>query len=125
MKKFSLLLAVLPLLLTSCGKNENTFAFEGVVLDYVQCTSYAVTSISEFDFGYIIDITTPDSIGGDYTLNGVTHHNCVILYRTKAQYYQDDSIRGTMYLDDKYSRAYCNFHAGLGLPEGVCYSLER
>lgn len=123
MKKY-LLLFVIPLLLNSCGKKADTFAFSGTVHGYLQCTM-ATTSISDMDFGYVVSLSTPDSIGKDYTsTNNQVLHNCVIIYRTRYRFHEGDKISGTMYLDDKYSQAYCNYHYQLGLPEGVCYSLD-
>lgn len=107
-----------------CKKRTDTFAFEGTVVGDVMCTSMAA-SISEFEIGYIVSLTTPDSIGGDYTnIEGDMCHNCVILYHTRSRFYMNDTLRGQMYLDNDYSAAYCNYHFHLGIPEGVCYSLE-
>lgn len=123
MKKY-LLIFVIPLLLNSCGKKADTFAFSGTVHGYLQCTM-ATASITEMDFGYIVSLTEPDSIGKDYISNdGHVYKNCVIIYRTRYRFYDGDEISGTMYLDDKYSKAYCNYHYPIDLPEGVCYSLD-
>lgn len=123
MKRLSLILVALTLLMVSCGKRTDTFAFSGKVVDYYQCT-LATASISEMDFGYVVSIDTPDSIGGEYTTNGVTYKNAVLLYRTKASFKDGEAISGTMYLDDNYSKAYCQYHFHLGIPEGVCYTLD-
>ena len=124
MRKTLLLFALIPLLLVSCGKNENTFDFSGKVVGYVDCTLNP-TSISEMEFGYIVALDSPDSVGRDYTASdGIVLHNCVILYRTKARYYDGDPISGSMFFDDRYSRAYCQIHRDYDLPEGVCYSLN-
>lgn len=124
MRKTLLLLALIPLLLVSCGKNENTFDFSGKVVGYVDCTLNP-TSISEMEFGYVVALTSPDSVGRDYTTSdGIVQHNCVILYRTKARYYDGDPISGSMFFDDRYSRAYCQIRHDYDLPEGVCYSLD-
>ncbi len=123
MKKYLLLLAI-PLLFCSCKKRTDTFAFKGTVVYYLECTGM-VSSISEYDMGYIISLTTPDSIGADFsTNNNTTHHNCVILYHTRSRFQNGDVISGQMYIDNKYSQAYCNFHHQTGLPEAVCYSLD-
>jgi len=123
MKKLFILLAI-PLLLCSCKKRVEDFAFKGKVVDYLNCTMMT-TNISEYDIGYVVALELPDSIGADHTLkNGTTYHNCVILYRTRSRFHEGDPISGTMYLDNNYSQAYCNFHYQTGLPEGVCYSLD-
>ena len=124
MRKTLLFLALIPLLLVSCGKNENTFDFSGKVVGYVDCTLNP-TSISEMEFGYVVALDSPDSVGRDYTASdGIVMHNCVIHYRTKARYYDGDPISGSMFFDDRYSRAYCQIHRDYDLPEGVCYSLD-
>lgn len=124
MKKIYLILALAVLFASCNSKRADTFKFEGTIHGYLEC-SLATTSIMDLDFGYVVSLITPDSIGNDYTVDGKTYHNCVILYHTRARYYDCDTIRGTMYLDDKYSRAYCNYHIQTGLPEGVCYTLDR
>ncbi len=123
MKKIILLLLI-PLLLCGCKKRVDDFAFKGKVVGYVQCSGM-VSSISEFDMGYVIALDTPESIGGDYTFTEKkVYHNCVILYHTRSRLQNDETISGRMYLDDQYSAAYCNFHFETGLPEGVCLSLD-
>lgn len=123
MKKY-LILILVPLLMCGCKKRSETFPFEGTVCDFLQCTM-ATASISEMDFGYVVSLSSPDSIGKDYTsTNNKKLHNCVIIYRTRYRFHEGDKISGTMYLDDKYSQAYCNYHYTLDLPEGVCYTLD-
>ena len=105
------------------GKRPAVENSKGKVVYFLECTGM-VTSISEYDMGYIISLQTPDSIGADFTVNNTIHHNCVILYHTRSRFQNGDVISGQMYLDNKYSAAYCNFHHDTGLPEGVCYSLD-
>lgn len=124
MKKYLIIILMVPLLMCGCKKKVSDFPFEGKVVGMVQCTMMT-TSISEYDIGYIVNLTVPDSVGGDYMADkNVLYHNCVILYHTRSRFYDGDSIKGRMYLDDKYSAAYCNYHFDLGIPEAVCYSLE-
>lgn len=123
MKKYLLLLFI-PLLFCGCKKHVDEFAFKGTVVGYVQCSGI-VTSISEFDMGYIIALDTPDSIGGDFTYNTKkVYHNCIVLYHTRSRFEDGEAVSGRMYLDDQYSAAYCNFHIDTGLPEGVCLSID-
>ena len=124
MKKILLIAAIIPMFVAGCKKPDNVFDFSGKMVDYLECTlQYA--SISDFDYGMVLCLDTPDSIGKDYTdPTGEKFHNCVILYRTKARFKIGEKVSGSMYLDDKYSKAYCQFHYELDLPEGVCYSLD-
>lgn len=124
MKKYLVIFLLVPFLMCGCKKKVNDFPFEGTVVGFVQCTMMT-TSITEFDVGYVVNLASPDSVGGDYVGdNNKTYHNCVILYHTRTRFYDGDAIRGRMYLDDKYSAAYCNYHYKLGIPEAVCQSLK-
>ena len=124
MKKIFYFLALMPLVFASCGKPDNVIDFSGTMVDYLECTSPYV-SISEIDFGLVLSLDTPDSIGKEYTDPfGEKYTNCVVLYRTKSRYKVGEKVSGSMYLSDKYSAAYCQFHYNHGLPEGVCYSLD-
>lgn len=123
-KRYIFMALAAVLMMVSCGNEKDTFQFKGTVHGYVDCT-LATASISEMDFGYIVALSTPDSIGADYTNgDGEKFKNCVVLYRTKTRLRDGDEISGKMYLDDQYSRAYCSFHTNKTLPEGVCYVLD-
>jgi len=92
--------------LISCSKTDE-IDFRGTVVDVRECTASYVKP----DYGYLVALTTPDSLGGVYTTDkGVTYHNVVILYAPDRLIYCDDPIRGTFYLDDQYSRANCSIH---------------
>jgi len=98
--------AIVILSLASCNKVDE-IDFRGTVIDTRECTASYVKP----DLGYLVALTTPDSLGGDYTTDdGVTHHNVVILYAPDRLVYRNDKLRGTFYLDDQYSRANCSIH---------------
>ena len=129
-KRHSLFLLALAavILVSGCKKREDTFEFQGIVRGSCQCSGVS-TSITDIDFGYIIELSTPDSIGKDYYYvdehqHTILLHNCVRIYKTHARLYDGDAVSGTMYLDEKYSAAYCTWHPKDGLPEGVCYTLD-
>ena len=110
--------------LSGCKKKVEDFAFSGVAIDRVECTMMT-QSISEQDWGFVIELTTPSDIGGDYyDAQSNVHHNCVLLYRTRYNFVENDKVSGRMYLDDEYSKSYCAYHSRLGLPEGVCSQLD-
>ena len=115
----------LSVFLAGCGEHEGTFDFSGKAIYRLECTM-PTQSISEQDFGYILELTNPSDIGADYTDgDGTVHHNCVILYRTHTQFEENDIVSGRMYLDEDYSNAICSYHyTRLGLPEGVCEKLD-
>lgn len=121
-KKY-LFLLLLPLLLTGCNRDVETIHFTGTVRGFFNCTM--ATSVFDIEFGYIVALSAPDSIGNDYTDgSGETYHNCVVLYRTKERILDGEEISGEMYLDEDYSKAYCTLHYNHSLPEAVCYGLE-
>ncbi|MBQ3787584.1 MAG: hypothetical protein II849_02115 [Bacteroidales bacterium] len=98
--------AIVILGLTSCNKVDE-IDFRGTVIDTRECTASYVKP----DLGYLVALTTPDSLGGDYTTqDGITHHNVVILYAPDRLVYRNDKIRGTFYFDDQYSLANCSIH---------------
>lgn len=105
MKRFAFF-STLLLLLASCNKADE-IDFRGTVIDTRECTASYVKP----DLGYLVALTTPDSLGGDYTTqDGITHHNVVILYAPDRLVYRNDKIRGTFYFDDQYSLANCSIH---------------
>ncbi len=105
MKRFAFF-STLLLLLASCNKVDE-IDFRGTVIDTRECTASYVKP----DLGYLVALTTPDSLGGDYTTqDGITHHNVVILYSPDRLVYRNDKIRGTFYFDDQYSLANCSIH---------------
>ena len=114
----------LALCLAGCKKKVEDFAFAGTAIYPIECTLPS-QSIAEQDRGYVIELTAPDTIGDDYYDNdGIVHHNCVILYRTRTLITEGEKVSGTMYLDDDYSKAVCSYHYHLGIPEGVCTGLD-
>jgi hypothetical protein len=105
MKRF-VFFSTLLLTLVGCTKVDE-IDFRGTVIDTRECTASYVKP----DLGYLVQLATPDSIGGTYiTSDGVSHPNVVILYAPDRLLYRNDKIRGTFYLDDQYSRANCSIH---------------
>lgn len=113
---FKLLLFALPLLAVSCVEREE-ISFEGMVVGTRGCSGI----IMDDNMGIIVKLFSPDSIGGTLTsTDGETMTNVVVLYEPPRLIYIRDTIRGTFYLDDKYSRANCSLvWDEMDLPEGV------
>lgn len=108
----------------SCKKNVDDFEFSGTVIGVRDCTSTTM-SVSELDWGYVVEVSTPEGVGADYfDEQSQKHSNVVVLYGTRARLSDKEKISGKMYLDDKYSRAYCNYHYNDGVPEAVCSKLD-
>jgi hypothetical protein len=115
---FSKIIIVAVLLMFVSCKKHDEIAFKGTIIDTRTCNSSF--EIQHNDAGFVINLTTPDSIGKPYTHNGVTYPNAVILYEPGCRLYKNDKVSGTFYLDDKYSRANCSIHwSDYDIPEGV------
>ncbi|MBQ8703930.1 MAG: hypothetical protein IJ524_06105 [Bacteroidales bacterium] len=111
-----LLPALLALLATSCVNHEE-ISFEGVVVGTRGCSGI----LMDDNMGFIVKLFSPDSIGGTMTsTEGETMTNIIVLYEPPRLLYVRDTIRGTFYLDDKYSRANCSLvWDEMNVPEGV------
>ncbi len=96
----------LLLLLAACTKHDEV-DFKGTIIDTRECT----LSYTRLDLGYLVELSTPENYGSDYTLkDGTTYHNVVILYDPDCLLYLHDDIKGSFYLDDEYPRAHCSVH---------------
>ena len=94
------------LLMNACSKYTE-IDFSGVVIDTRACSN----SVVKPDLGYLVNISSPDSIGSSYTLaNGTTYRNVVILYAPDRLIYLGDHLSGSFYFDDEYPRANCSIH---------------
>lgn len=127
MNKLFIPLVSILLLAAGCKSDKDDFEFKGTVCGYHQCT-LSGASISEQDWGYIIDLESPSSIGGQYfeDIDGkhIEHNNAVLLYKTRTRLKDGETVSGRMYLDEEYSKAYCSYHAKLDIPEGVCTAID-
>lgn len=115
-----LVLSLFVFILAACSKHDE-IDFEGVVIDTRECTA----SYLQPNLGYLVELTTPDNAGGDYTTqDGVVHHNVVILYDPDRIIYKKDHLSGTFYFDDEYSAANCSIHwTDFDVPMGVFISV--
>lgn len=104
-------------LITSCEKHDD-FDFVGKVIYYEEC------SMGYGSFGYVIQLTTPDDIGGDYTLGTTTYKNVIVAYGSDRQLYENDNVSGKMYLDPNYSKTSCDYHYNRDCPEAVFTKLK-
>ena len=111
-----LLSALLALTATSCVEHEE-ISFEGVVVGTRGCSGI----LMDDNMGFIVKLFSPDSIGGTMTsTEGEAMTNVIVLYEPPRLLYVRDTIRGTFYLDDKYSRANCSLvWDEMNVPEGV------
>ena len=115
-KTMAIALATACMTLMSCVEHEEV-AFDGIVVGGRNCSP----TLFDQNMGYIIQLTYPQDVGGSITNeNGQKMENLVVLYEPDRLIRVDDHIRGSFYLDDKYSRANCALHySEIDLPEGV------
>ena len=111
-----ILILLTAALFTGCIEHEE-ISFEGVVIGTRNCSA----SIMDNNMGFFVKLFSPDSIGGTLTsTNGETIENVVVLYEPTRIIYVEDTIHGSFYLDDKYSRINgCIVYTDMDLPEGV------
>jgi len=104
------------LFFTGCVEHEE-ISFEGMVVGTRGCSGV----LMDDNMGFIVKLFSPDSIGGTLTsTEGETMTNVIVLYEPPRVIYVKDTIHGTFYLDDKYSRANCSLvWDDMNLPEGV------
>ena len=115
MKK-ALLFSVV-LLFAACN-NYDDFEFTGKVIDYEECTGS--------EFGYAVSLSSPDTIGGDYTnRDGEEYKNVVVVYGSDRLLKRNNLISGRIYLDPNYSHAECTWHyTDRDVPEAVFTKLK-
>ncbi|MBR1516782.1 MAG: hypothetical protein IJ620_01370 [Bacteroidales bacterium] len=122
MKKIAFLILIASVLLSACKKKVDELDFADTVIGGTECTG-AGTSISELDWGWIVELDKPAGIGNDYTdKEGITHHNVVLLYGTHTRLSGD--VKGKLYLDKDYASSYCFYRPQLGIPHAVCSRLD-
>ena len=111
--------AALFFLFASCGDVDD-FPIAGQVVDYELCTSMS-------DVGYAVALSSPDSLGGRYTVTATeVHHNVVVVYDADRILPVSTRIEGRIYYDN-YSKAQCNYSYAKrrdGVPE-ACFSELR
>lgn len=119
MKKITLLFLV-GMVLTGCVKHEE-IAFEGIVVGTRNCTS----GYADSNPGFLVQLTSPDSIGATLrSTDGQHMDHVIVLYEPPRRIMVEDRIHGTFYLDDKYSKSHCSIvWDDVKLPEGVFLDL--
>lgn len=106
------------ILLASCVKHDD-FAITGTVVDYEICNG-----ISEM--GYAIEISSPDSIGGDYTTRtGDNYRNVIVVYGADRILKENAHINARIYWDKNYSKTTCSRHyTDRDVPEAVFTKID-
>lgn len=114
--QFSILFLVV--LLSSCVKHDD-FDITGTVVDYEECNGI-------MEMGYAVELSSPDSIGGDYTTHDhQTFHNVVVVYGADRILKENSKISGRIYIDNNYSESTCNYHyRDRDVPEAVFTKLQ-
>ncbi|MBQ9588404.1 MAG: hypothetical protein IJR26_11210 [Bacteroidales bacterium] len=117
MQKLFLILSAAALLASACNKHEDEFEFSGTVVFYEYCSQ-------EYGFdtyGYLVELTSPSDIGGDYVVNGESlgYTNAVMAYGSNRLLKEGSKISGKMYLDPHYSKTTCNIDLNRECKEAV------
>ena len=112
-------IALLALFFMSSCVHHDDFEFTGIVVDYEPCQG-------AFELGYVVSLTSPDTIGGDYiNQEGDLCKNAVVIYGADRQLHPNDNISGKIYLDPNYSATTCNYHFDRDIPEAVFTKLKK
>ena len=111
MKKILLaIITITTVLLAACNRDIEEFRFKGVVVGGELC--------SNSQLAYILDIKSPERIGGSYT-------NAIIAYRSSRMLYQGDTIYGIAYLTKSYAALNCFGIIDDNLPEAILLSVDE
>ena len=120
MKKL-LLIPLIALAFSACN-NYDDFAISGTIIAIEQCTT-------TFDVGYAVQIDDSiGNIGGDYryvsSTTDTTFHNVIVIYRPDRIIQKGSHITGRAFWEEKYSKAYCNYHyrSSTGEVPEACFS---
>jgi hypothetical protein len=101
------------IMLSGCVKHEE-IEFSGTVVDIRSCSSLELSM--DQNPAFLVALDKPVGIGGVY----YDDTNVVALYEPTRHIMYGDHIRGSFYLDDKYSKTTCEWHnTDYKLPEGV------
>lgn len=110
-------LFLISVLLGACNRDIEEFRFVGKVVDAKMCNSSM--------YGYVIDIMSPDSIGGEITTGGGTYHHAVMAYRASRALMKDEVVYGVAYFTKSYSALNCLGLINSDLPEVILLSVDE
>ena len=118
MKKYNCLIFIILITLTvACNRDIEEFRFKGVVVGGELC--------SNSQLAYILDIKSPESIGGSYTNASGSYSNAIIAYRSSRMLYQGDTIYGIAYFTKSYAALNCFGIIDDNLPEAILLSVDE
>ncbi len=104
-------------LLGSCNRDIEEFRFVGKVVDAQMCSSTM--------YGYVIDIMSPDSLGGEITTSGTTYHHAVMAYRASRALRKNEVVYGVAYFTKSYAALNCLGLINNDLPEVILLSVDE
>lgn len=113
-------IVVIPVVLfffASCNRDIEEFKFTGKVIGAELCSSTQVS--------YIIDITSPDSIGDTIRLNSVRYDHAVIAYKSTRRLALDEIVNGVAYFTKDYAALNCVGVFNSQLPEIILLSVDE
>lgn len=112
---FPVILAVF--VLCSCNKNIEEFKFKATVVGSSLCSSTTVA--------YMLEISTPDTIGDTITIGNYRYNNAVMAYRSPRRLYEDEVIYGVAYSTRSFAVLNCMGLVQNGLPEIILLSVDE
>jgi hypothetical protein len=104
-------------LLGACNNDIEEFRFVGKVVDAKMC--------STSQFGYVLDIVSPDSLGGEIMTGGATYHHAVMAYRSSRALQKDEMVYGVGYFTKSYAALNCMGLINNDLPEMILLSVDE
>ena len=116
-KSIFTILTLTTILLVACNRDIEEFRFTGKVVGGELCSNSQVA--------YILDIISPDSIGGEYTNSSGNYKNAVIAYRSSRILSQNDTIYGIAYMTKNYAALNCFGVIDNNLPEVILLSVDE
>ncbi|MBP5547971.1 MAG: hypothetical protein J6X58_03645 [Bacteroidales bacterium] len=105
------------LLFAACNNDIDEFRFKGHVVGAEMCSSSQI--------GYVIDILSPDSIGGEILLDGATYRNAVMGYKASRILHQGDTFYGVAHFTESYAALNCFGLINNNLPEVILLSVDE
>lgn len=114
--KIFLIIIFISTLLVSCGDDEE-FRFVGKVIGGRLCSPSLV--------GYIIEIQSPDDIGGTITIGNTTYNNTVMAYRASRILHNGEIVYGVAHKTSSFAALNCQGLIEEDLPEIILLSVDE
>ena len=112
-----IIILILTVAFAACNRDVDEFRFSGKVVGAEMCTASM--------FGYVIDISYPDSVGGTIIVDGTTYNHAVMAYRASRILKKDEVVYGVAYFTKSFAALNCMGLINSDLPEMVLLSVDE